>query len=284
NDPNNPQLQQAAKDADQNYLLAKQKMGGTSDTNTVANAPITGNTGTNTAANGPITGNTGTNTAANGPITGNTGTNTAANGPITGNTGTNTAANGPITGNIGANSFTNSPHVVRHKPQNFKFKTRNVVLPSKPQQNIVSVKFVAGNRIPESQNWKGPKYVVFKTYKSEWHDRGWWQQHHGADIVLVSGGYYYRRGNYWFPAWGYDESAAFYPYDGPIYAFNNLRPDQVVANVQAALQELGYYQDGEVDGLLGPKTREALAQFQMDNQLEATAAIDQPTMESLGMT
>ena len=34
-------------------------------------------------------------------------------------------------------------------------------------------------------------------------------------------------------------------------------PDQVIADVQAALQQMGYYQ-GEVDGLLGPMTREAL--------------------------
>jgi peptidoglycan hydrolase-like protein with peptidoglycan-binding domain len=45
---------------------------------------------------------------------------------------------------------------------------------------------------------------------------------------------------------------------------------------------MGYY-TGEVDGLLGPLTREALAAYQADNGLAATAAIDQPTLDSLGL-
>ena len=45
---------------------------------------------------------------------------------------------------------------------------------------------------------------------------------------------------------------------------------------------MGYYQ-GEVDGLLGPQTREALAAYQRDNGLYATAVIDEPTLDSLGM-
>ena len=48
--------------------------------------------------------------------------------------------------------------------------------------------------------------------------------------------------------------------------YNSLPPDQVVANVQAALQEQGYYQ-GDVDGLLGPLTREAIAGYQRSNGL-----------------
>jgi len=62
-----------------------------------------------------------------------------------------------------------------------------------------------------------------------------------------------------------------------------LPPDQVVANVQAALQAQGYYQ-GDVDGLLGPLTREAIASYQRDHGLYETAAVDQPTLESLGMS
>jgi len=53
--------------------------------------------------------------------------------------------------------------------------------------------------------------------------------------------------------------------------------------VQAVLQEMGYYR-GEVDGLLGPLTREALSAYQADNGLTTTAAIDEPTLDSLGMS
>jgi peptidoglycan hydrolase-like protein with peptidoglycan-binding domain len=53
--------------------------------------------------------------------------------------------------------------------------------------------------------------------------------------------------------------------------------------VQAVLQQMGYY-TGEVDGLLGPLTREALTAYQTDQGLATTAAIDEPTLDSLGMS
>ena len=56
----------------------------------------------------------------------------------------------------------------------------------------------------------------------------------------------------------------------------------MIADVQAVLQEEGYY-TGEVDGLLGPLTRQALAGWQADNGLAITQAIDEPTLESLDM-
>jgi peptidoglycan hydrolase-like protein with peptidoglycan-binding domain len=59
-------------------------------------------------------------------------------------------------------------------------------------------------------------------------------------------------------------------------------PDQVIADVQAELQQMGYYK-GEVDGLLGPLTRQALTAYQADQGLAPTAAIDEPTLDSLGM-
>jgi peptidoglycan hydrolase-like protein with peptidoglycan-binding domain len=46
---------------------------------------------------------------------------------------------------------------------------------------------------------------------------------------------------------------------------------------------MGYY-DGEVDGLLGPITREALTAYQADHGLYTTAAIDEPTLDALGMS
>jgi peptidoglycan hydrolase-like protein with peptidoglycan-binding domain len=61
-----------------------------------------------------------------------------------------------------------------------------------------------------------------------------------------------------------------------------MDPGQVVANVQAALQAQGYY-TGEVDGILGPLTRAAIARYQADQGLEPTAAIDEPTLELLGI-
>ncbi len=76
--------------------------------------------------------------------------------------------------------------------------------------------------------------------------------------------------------------ARYYPYDGPIYGYNNLAPDQIVMNVQVALQRDGYY-TGSIDGDIGPQTREALAAFQADNGLEVTSAVDAPTLQTLGV-
>src|SRR6266403_1076402 len=49
-----------------------------------------------------------------------------------------------------------------------------------------------------------------------------------------------RNAGYWFPAWGYDPYA-YYSYDGTIYAYNGLTPDQVIVDVQLQLQRAGYY-------------------------------------------
>ena len=59
-------------------------------------------------------------------------------------------------------------------------------------------------------------------------------------------------------------------------------PEQVIANVQATLQQQGYYR-GEVDGLIGPLTRGAIADYQRDHGLYMTSTIDQPTLQSLGI-
>jgi localization factor PodJL len=54
-------------------------------------------------------------------------------------------------------------------------------------------------------------------------------------------------------------------------------------NIQEALQDQGYYA-GEIDGQLGQQTRDALAAYQRDHNLELTAAIDEATVQALGLT
>src|SRR5439155_1377247 len=85
------------------------------------------------------------------------------------------------------------------------------------------------------QGQQGKQYTVFRNYKSEWHDQNWWHSHH-SNIVFVFGAPYYWNAGYWFPAWGYNPNA-YYAWDGPIYGYNHLPPDQVIANAQAALQQ-----------------------------------------------
>jgi hypothetical protein len=114
------------------------------------------------------------------------------------------------------------------------------------------------------------------------HDRDWWRHHHNL-IVFYGGGYWFWNAGWWFPAWGYSPYYNNYVYDGPIYGGGELSPGDVTAQVQEALAEQGYYY-GPIDGVLGPETRDAILRFQADHGLATTAAIDEPTLDSLGLT
>ena len=135
------------------------------------------------------------------------------------------------------------------------------------------------------QHWRN-YHALYAGYHRAWHERGWWRGHYNR-VVFVGGNYWggnwYWDGGYWFPAWGYDPGYSGYVYDGPIFAYANLPPDQVVVNIQEALQDQGYYA-GEIDGQLGQQTRDALAAYQRDHNLELTAAIDEATVQALGLT
>ena len=115
------------------------------------------------------------------------------------------------------------------------------------------------------------------------HDRVWWRTHFPSTrFVLFGGGYYYWWDGYWYPALGYDPYYSTYGYYEPIYGYNNLAPGQVIENVQVALRDQGYYH-GVIDGLIGPRTRDALARYQRDHGLLVTSAIDEPTLATLGL-
>ncbi len=164
-----------------------------------------------------------------------------------------------------------------------KIKARHADFHAQPKpQQIPPVAFDENRRIRGSEHWDGEKYAAFRSYHPRRHDKNWYHSHHHR-IVLICGGYYYWDNFYWYPAWGYNPLASYYVYDGPIYSGTLAEPpDQLIADVQAALQDLGYY-DGEVDGILGPATQDALAVYQEDNELYETSAIDQPTLDSLGL-
>jgi hypothetical protein len=142
-----------------------------------------------------------------------------------------------------------------------------------------------GDHWRSGQRWRN-YHALYSGYHRAWHDRGWWRGHYNR-VVFVDGNYWggnwYWDGGYWFPAWGYDPVYAGYTYDGPIFAYANLPPDQVVVNIQEALQDQGYYA-GEIDGQLGQQTRDALSAYQRDHSLELTAAIDEATVQALGLT
>jgi hypothetical protein len=179
--------------------------------------------------------------------------------------------------NMGAKAKKPDPQQVQQiKAQHTNFRAQ-----PKPQQ-VPPVTFNQNYRIQGSDRWQGQQYEVFRSYHPERHDEGWYRSHFGR-VELIGGGYYYFNSGYWYPAWGYNPSSEYYAYDGPIYVGQHAEPpDRVIADVQALLQQMGYYR-GEVDGLLGPLTREALTGYQADQGLTTTAAIDEPTLDSLGL-
>jgi len=136
------------------------------------------------------------------------------------------------------------------------------------------------------KNWHNKKDHInhgeaFRRHWHEWHDQNWWHNH-CESIVFVTTGYYFLDGSYWYPAYGYDPLQTYYDYDGPIYTYSNLLPDEVIANVQTALQDAGYY-FGSITGSLSVDTRAAIANYQRDYGLPITGAIDEETVEALGL-
>jgi hypothetical protein len=166
----------------------------------------------------------------------------------------------------------NSPESPHHKPKPVRVA---------PKQPAATVRAPTTNT-PARQ----PANVVAYSdalghYQHARHTRFWWK-HHFTTIVFVGGGYYYFDSGYWFPAWGYDPNYEAYDYDGPIFTYGNLLPDQVIVNVQRALQDRGYY-GGGISGALSPATRRAISAFQADEGLEVNGVVDGPTVYALGL-
>jgi len=211
-------------------------------------------------------------------------------GAVTGQTQANVSGN--VSGNAANTKFNKSKkfqgnaanatggggNAMKFQKQHFNLQTNNkqVVI-----NKYKTVNFNQNYKIAGAHNWKGAKYQIFVNYHPIWQSQWWWTSHYNH-VVFIYGGWYYWNANYWCPAWGYAPDSVYF-YDGPIYASNPEEdPAQVVANVQSALQQQGYYQ-GDIDGILGPQTRAALADYQSAQGLEPTGAVDEPTLETLGM-
>lgn len=203
-------------------------------------------------------------------------TETSVNGQTAAQSQTATQANQPKQANRRIKGQTKKVDVQAIKAQHANFQAQ-----ARPQQ-VPAVTFSQSHRISGADQWQGQQYSAFRSYQPQRHDQSYYRSHYSR-VELIGGGYYYFNNGYWYPAWGYQPSAQYYVYDGPIYAGQSAeRLDRVIANVQASLQAMGYYK-GEVDGLLGPLTRDALNGYQADNRLYTTGTIDEPTLSSLGL-
>jgi len=132
------------------------------------------------------------------------------------------------------------------------------------------------------RNWNGN---VSTTTQAHWnchhHHDGWWWRNHCVAFIFFDWGWWGWYDGWWYPAWGYDPYS-YYEYNEPIYGYDGLSPDQIVAGVQVALQQQGYY-TWAIDGKMGPLTRAAIARYQRDRGLPITSGIDPATLGSLGV-
>jgi Putative peptidoglycan binding domain len=134
-------------------------------------------------------------------------------------------------------------------------------------------------------------------------DRHWdriWHGHHyhwndGA-WVIVNDGYYPWDDSYYVPAspdvypdmsydYGDSPSNAGAPNPPPSVAAGSASPtnsESIAGDVQQALASRGYY-DGQIDGMVGDGTRQAIADFQKDNNLPITGYITKSLLTALGL-
>src|SRR5438045_5096196 len=151
---------------------------------------------------------------------------------------TNVKSSTAPTTNVRSSTAPTTTNKVKVDPATVKkVQTQYANFHAQPKPAIASAQFNPNYRIQAAQNWTSPQYTAFRTYQPQWHDRSYWSSHYNT-LSLIAGGWYFWDNGYWYPAWGYDESAAYYPYDGPIYVGSHQRPfDQVVADVQAIRSE-----------------------------------------------
>jgi hypothetical protein len=131
---------------------------------------------------------------------------------------------------------------------------------------------------------------VAERHDQDWH-REWDRRHVHVDhhrCFVFIGGYWcgLNEGLFpwdFYPLYGYD----YYPYDyyadrEPYRYINPPMHDPTVSAVQARLIRLGYYR-GPVDGIFGPSTRDAVANYQIAKNLNVTGSLAPDTLRSLGL-
>jgi len=160
----------------------------------------------------------------------------------------------------------------------------------------------SGNNLPT--NWRN--HVVAQ-HSANW-QRSWnrsrdhvWRGHHCRFIngswVIFDFGF-----DPWWPYWYYPYDYYAYDYYGYPYGYDpgyydsgadqneeyygqNGYGDATDSTVAAAQQRLGregYYR-GQIDGVIGPETRRAVARYQSSHGLRVTGALTADTLEALGL-
>ena len=115
------------------------------------------------------------------------------------------------------------------------------------------------------------------------HDNDYWRSHHQHRFCDDSGGEIYESSVE--PYYAYDSTPyverRVYVEPAPRYESTGVDYETRVA-IQEELYRAGYY-DGDIDGVIGPGTRRAIAEFQRDNSLSPTGLINSALLEALDL-
>ena len=145
------------------------------------------------------------------------------------------------------------------------------------------------------QRFSNLRNHVVSQHDGNWHN-DWDRRHahfaHNRFFVFIDGFWCGLDAGY-FP-WDYLPYYPndYYPYDYYTdvdpndYSGANYNVDQAdsteIQAVQMQLARLGYY-NGSIDGVFGPSTRDAVAKYQIANQLNVTGSLSPDTLQSLGL-
>jgi hypothetical protein len=115
---------------------------------------------------------------------------------------------------------------------------------------------------------------------------GSYHRHCFGGSSLYFGGY----GSWWYPSY-YRPAYRYYPYYYAPYGYSYYRSGYVyghqtrslASDVQLALARRGYY-DGMIDGIIGPRSRQAISNYQAEKGLPVTGTIDAYLLRSLRLS
>ncbi len=146
-------------------------------------------------------------------------------------------------------------------------------------------------------NWQ---HHVFAQRSSNWHrdwarNRDhWWNGHRcryingswvifdaGFDPWWPYGGYPYDYYAYGYP-YSYNEDPGYYNGYSDTNGYGYQSNNSIVAAAQQQLAQEGYYR-GEIDGVVGPQTEQAIAQYQSRHGLQVTGSLSPDTIAALGL-
>jgi hypothetical protein len=186
-----------------------------------------------------------------------------------------------------------SPHTTQVTPSYRYHQNRQNVISSRPG----NTRYYSGTRYTGTRSYAGRQYSGTRYYGATPYYGG--NAYYGGTGYYSGGGSAYPYYSYYsgwpYSNWGYGTSAEYYPYSYwggyPYSSYNNYysyyTPTygynvSMVAAVQRRLGELGYYH-GVVDGVVGPRTRNAIAAFESRNRLVVDGRISRPLLDTLGL-